>query len=330
MGRGADLLVIDDYFKNIEEALSETVRRKMYQWYLTTSQTRLSPTGAQVIIATRWHNNDLIGEVLKTAEETGEEWRVVSFPAIGDDGAALWPEQWPLSLLEPRRRQYVASGYPWMWEALYQQVPPETLDSEWPPEYFHDVYVDAFPPASERLITIVALDPSLGETDKSDYAAYVAICKGYDGLYYVDALIDRLDSSRIVSVGVEWMRDIQPDAFGCEVVLFQKLLLPLFQEALPSIGVSMNQVFGLKTKSMGSQYKDQKITRIRSLTEFFARRKFRFVRSPGTSLLLEQLKGFPVHKFKDGPDALEMGRRMADDLLAGAGINESHDEVLVA
>ncbi len=76
MGRGANVLIIDDYFKNIEEALSETVRRKMFQWYLTTSETRLTPDGAQVIIATRWHNEDLIGMVLKTAR-LRRLWRFV-------------------------------------------------------------------------------------------------------------------------------------------------------------------------------------------------------------------------------------------------------------
>lgn len=329
MGRGADLLIIDDYFKNIEAALSETIRRKMYQWYLTTAKTRLSPRGVQVIIATRWHHQDLIGEILKTAAVTGEEWRVVSFPAIGNDGAALWPEQWPLELLNPIRAGYYDGGYPWQWESLYQQIPPETLDSEWPPEYFQDIYVDSFPAPSERLITVVALDPSLGETDKSDYAAFVAVCKGHDGNYYVDALIDRLDSSRIVSAGVEWMRDIKPDAFGCETVLFQRLLLPLFEQALPSIGIDMSQVYGLKTTSMGSQYKNQKITRIRSLTEYFATRRIKLVRSPGTALLREQLLGFPAHKFKDGPDALEMARRFADDLLEGAGLAQP-EEVLFA
>jgi predicted phage terminase large subunit-like protein len=330
MGRGADLLIIDDYFKNVEEALSETIRRKMYQWYLTTSRSRLSPTGAQVIIATRWHFNDLIGEILATAEKTGEEWRTINFPAIGDDGAALWPEQWPLELLEPTKRGYYESGYPWMWEALYQQVPPETMDTEWPPEYFADIWSDYWPPENERVITVVALDPSVEESDKSDYSAFVAVCKGHDGKYYVDANIDRRDIALIVERGVEWMRDIRPDAFGCETNQFQKLLLPMFRRALPGIGIDSSQIFGIKNTSLGSRFKDQKRTRIRSLTRVLAEGRLKIRRSPGSSLLVEQLKGFPSHKHDDGPDALEMAIRLAEELLHGSGYAEPEPEVLYA
>lgn len=331
MGRGADLLIIDDYFKNVEEALSETVRRKMYQWYLTTSKSRLSPTGVQVIIATRWHYNDLIGEVLSTAEKTGEQWRVVSFPAINDAGEALWPEQWPLELLEPTRRGYCESGYPWMWEALYQQEPPATIDSEWPPEYFDGIWVNEWPAVSERLINVVALDPSMGENETSDYSAFVACCKGHDGIYYLDANIARRDISQIVDAGVAWMREIRPDAFGCETVQFQAMLLRDFRDALPSIGIDDSQIYGIKNNSLGSRFKDQKRTRIRAKwTKLLATGRVKIRRSPGSSLLVEQLRGFPSHKHDDGPDAGEMAMRLADELLAGAGLQEEVEEALYA
>ncbi len=42
MGRGADLLIVDDYCKNSEAALSETQRRKVHQWFMSTSSTRLT------------------------------------------------------------------------------------------------------------------------------------------------------------------------------------------------------------------------------------------------------------------------------------------------
>lgn len=328
MGRGADLLIIDDYFKNVEEALSEMVRRKMYQWYLTTSRTRLSPQGAQVIIATRWHYNDLIGEVLKMALVTGEEWRVVSFPAIGNDGAALWPEQWPLELLQPQRQSYYESGYPWMWEALYQQVPPETIDSEWPPEYFRDIYCDEWP--TDCLLTVVALDPSLGKTNKSDYSAFVAVGKGRNGVYYVDANIERRPTRQIVDDGITWMQRLRPDAFGCEANAFQELLRDMFVEALPTAGLTMTQVYGLHNgEGRNPGRVPPKLTRIRLLTPLLAAGRIKIRRSPGSALLLEQLKGFPSHKHDDGPDALEMAIRLCEELLHGTGY-EAHDEVLVA
>ncbi len=58
--------------------------------------------------------------------------------------------------------------------------------------------------------------------------------------------------------------------------------------------------------------------RIRLLTSLLATGRLRFKRhSPGVNLMIEQLRGFPNHKHDDGPDALEMGVRLADELLSG-------------
>jgi predicted phage terminase large subunit-like protein len=328
MGRGADLLVIDDYFKDVEAALSETQRTKLYQWYLSTSSTRLSPIGAIVIMATRWHPKDLIGMVLSEAEQTGEEWRLVSFPAIGSDGAALWPEQWSATALEAKRKSYYSSGYPWMWEALYQQNPPEVLDAEWPPEYFDNIWCDDWP--EDYHLCVVALDPSLGRTAKADYSAFVALKKGHDGVYYVDADIQRRPSDRIVRDGCLWMQRLRPDAFGCESVAFQDLLRGMFVEALPQAGMTMTQVFGIHggDNSIANGRVPPKITRIRLLTNLLATGRIKVRRgSPGGALLVEQLKGFPSHKHDDGPDALEMAIRLCEELLQGSGF-EAPPEML--
>lgn len=315
MGRGADLLIIDDYFKNVEAALSEAQRNKLYQWYLSTSGTRLSPTGAVLIIATRWHKQDLIGRVLAEAEQTGEDWRVVSFPAIGGDGGALWPEQWPLENLERKREGYNAAGYPWMWEALYQQVPPDVLDAEWPAHYFDGIMVDDWPDRSSRVLEVLVLDPSLGHTDKSDYSAFARVAKTKGGVYYVDANLDRRPSVQILADGLQMVREQRPDCFGCESNQFQELLKDMFMRELPSVGVPHHRTYGIHNHL-------PKVTRIRSLTSLLAGGRIKIRRSPGSSLLLEQLKGFPSHKHDDGPDVLEMGIRLCEELLQGSGHQE--------
>jgi len=116
-GRGAHLLLIDDPIKNREDADSETIRKKIKDWYTSTAYTRLMPGGKIVIIQTRWHEDDLSGWLLK--EHAHENWKVVNLPAISDDGQALWPEQYDIEALERIRR---AVG-PRDWSALYQQRP---------------------------------------------------------------------------------------------------------------------------------------------------------------------------------------------------------------
>jgi predicted phage terminase large subunit-like protein len=79
-GRGADIIVIDDPLKP-EEALSETQRKNVNEWYDNTLYSRQNDKtrGCLILIMQRLHEDDLVGHVLEQ-----EEWEVVSFPAIAE------------------------------------------------------------------------------------------------------------------------------------------------------------------------------------------------------------------------------------------------------
>lgn len=119
-GRGAHIALIDDPFKNREEADSEVRRETVWNWYTSTLRTRLMPGGAIILILTRWHEDDLAGRLLERARD---EWKVVELPAIRDEGTAneraLWPDWYPLDAL----RRIKADIGPRDWSALYQQKP---------------------------------------------------------------------------------------------------------------------------------------------------------------------------------------------------------------
>jgi predicted phage terminase large subunit-like protein len=123
-GRGADLLLIDDPLKDQEEASSDVIRGDLHDWYTAVAYPRLQPGAAVVLISTRWHEDDLAGRLLR--QSRGEGWDVLSLPAIAEKdesfrraGEALWPERFPLTLLEQMRRDVGAA----VWAALYQQRP---------------------------------------------------------------------------------------------------------------------------------------------------------------------------------------------------------------
>lgn len=119
-GRGADIAIIDDPVKDREEAESETIRAKVWDWYKSTLYTRLSPTGSVIVVMTRWHPGDLAGKLLaEAAKGTGDQWHVIKMPAIDGNGNPLWPERWPLEKLQ-EIKQAVGSHE---WAALYQQEP---------------------------------------------------------------------------------------------------------------------------------------------------------------------------------------------------------------
>lgn len=120
-GRGAHIALIDDPLKDREEADSERRRELVWDWYRSTLFTRLMPGGAIVLIQTRWHEDDLAGRLLEHEGriEDGGQWAVLELPAIDEEGAALWPEWYPVPVLE-RIKSTVG---PREWSALYQQQP---------------------------------------------------------------------------------------------------------------------------------------------------------------------------------------------------------------
>ncbi|HEX8106719.1 MAG TPA: terminase family protein [Kofleriaceae bacterium] len=122
-GRRADLGLIDDPIKTRQEADSERIRQTQWDWYINDFLTRLKPGARQILIQTRWHEDDLGGRIL---EREAEKWRVVKLPMLavsGSDplgrqpGDRLWPEWFTDEMVATARLDTRA------WNALYQQEP---------------------------------------------------------------------------------------------------------------------------------------------------------------------------------------------------------------
>ncbi len=129
-GRGADLLLMDDLVKDREQADSPTYRETLIDWYRSVARTRLQPGGAIVLIQTRWSATDFVAWLLQ--ETRHENWEVLSLPAMALErdplgrlpGEALWPEAYPISVLEETRATLGSRD----WNALYQQCPIDDAD----------------------------------------------------------------------------------------------------------------------------------------------------------------------------------------------------------
>lgn len=128
-GRAANCLIIDDFIKNSEEAMSPTIRNKHWDWYRSVAKTRMSPDGVILIVATRWHEDDLIGRILDSDEDN--EWHVIKLQGIAkpgdplgrEPGEALWPERYGRDFMLEQQRDLLTYWY----SSLYDQDPqPES------------------------------------------------------------------------------------------------------------------------------------------------------------------------------------------------------------
>lgn len=145
-GRGADVLIIDDYIKEPKEALNHAYLESLKTWFATVARTRLEPGAVVIIVATRWVPNDLHGHIerlearrhrkfykiikLKAisgkqdldADPTGQTW--VEDPSYPDligrpPGTPLFPERYNREALLDIIDELGARWF----EAMFQQNP---------------------------------------------------------------------------------------------------------------------------------------------------------------------------------------------------------------
>lgn len=186
-GRGSDLLVIDDIFRNRQDASSQAVRKMVLEWYRSTLRTRLMPGGSIIMVNTRWHEDDLIGHILtKQLEDAdGMQWEHLNFPAIDDQGHALWPERFPVEDLLQIKKDIGASEF----EALYQQnpTPPEgsIIKRDWI-KYYRQL-------PDKITVKIQSWDMAFKQTENSDYVVGQVWGLAGASCYLIDQVRARMD-----------------------------------------------------------------------------------------------------------------------------------------
>lgn len=195
-GQGMNIGIIDDPAKDYKTASSPTYQEAVIDWYDTTFFTRADPKiNGIIIILTRWHKDDLAGQLLKKAEEGGEQWRVVSFPMEAEKhevhelngkkyrlrkpGEILFPERMPQSFVDKAKQRGSL-----VWNALYQQRPTAKggglIKSEWFGEY------KELPPLKWRA---VYGDTAQKTKEVNDFSVFEHWGLGMDGYMYLIDMI---------------------------------------------------------------------------------------------------------------------------------------------
>ncbi len=194
MGKGANLLLMDDLVKGIEMASNVGLMEKQWEWFKTDVYPRLEPGASAIIIMTRWTTYDIIGMIEAEIKEdpTGpfDDWETINFPAyaIEDDvlgravGEPLFPERINKKMLD--RIKGVSNDH-WF-EAMYQGNPVpakgDIIDTDWIGEYEK-------PPNRRKLeMLIISADTAQKETEIADFTA-IGIWGILDGQYYLLDLI---------------------------------------------------------------------------------------------------------------------------------------------
>lgn len=225
-GSRVDVLIIDDVYKDAQDAWSSTVRENIADWYDTVAETRLHNDSKQLIVFTRWHEDDLAGRILQHQDG----WEIIKYEAIKtgaptemdprQPGTELWPERHSAEKLLERRDKN-----PYAFEALYQQNPSPKGGNYIKAEWFPIVEEKLLP---EGLRWDMWVDGAYTKNTNNDPTGIIVTSK-YNGRLYVKVFIEAylempqaidmiMQAAKIHGIGGASRVFIEPKATGKSLI----------------------------------------------------------------------------------------------------------------
>ena len=187
-GYGIDgCLVVDDPIKNRAEAESKTIRERAHQWLRDVALTRLHPGASVVVMATRWHPDDLSGRLIE------EGWEYINLPAVAEGegdplgrsvGEALAPSIRPREFLDAQRREVGE----YSWASLWQGRPRPRGGA-----VFHEPgFYSSLPTRGYR--GLFGLDLAYTAKTSADWSVCVELWAAGDKFYVVDVVRKQVEA----------------------------------------------------------------------------------------------------------------------------------------
>jgi predicted phage terminase large subunit-like protein len=217
------LMIIDDPLKDRADAESPTIRRKAVDWFIDVARSRRHPKTSILCMATRWHPEDLSGELitrgyqytnLKALAEgpVGDDGRVANDPLHRLPGEALFPELKPAGFFEEEQRDAYS------WNSLYQGEPRGRGASvfHWP-----DLGLDStcYTEVPREAYDRICIGADFAYTAKTHADWSVAVVLGAVGpVYYVLDVIRAQDEAAMFGARLKLLAQTYPDCTAAAYV----------------------------------------------------------------------------------------------------------------
>ncbi|SIL05655.1 terminase large subunit domain-containing protein [Mycobacteroides abscessus] len=232
-GFGADLLIVDDPVKDAAEADSAAHRKRILNEYRSSLSTRVHPGGSTLLGMTRWHENDLAGELLDAEPDL---WSHCNVPAVAETGIKDALDRRPgaamTSALGFTAEHYAAarrtSGER-AWYALYQGSPTTPAGG-----LVKSAWLDTWrlPVAPAGVIkTVIGVDPA--DSGQGDETGIVAASLSGDGTVALIADVSgRMTSDEWATRAVRLAIDVGASEIAVEAFATGTTYVRVVKEAL--------------------------------------------------------------------------------------------------
>lgn len=325
-GKRAELLICDDLIKDDEEASSQAMRDKAWNWFNKVALTRLTKVGRAVVVMTRWHHDDIIGR-LEDRKRRGLDtrgWEIVNLPAIAEandpmgrkPGEPLWEDLFPLRELEA-----IKGNDAHTWTSLYQGRPTPADGALYKREHFRyaRVFADHIEVARSKpiprsnLVAFSTGDLAVVEKTYADMSAF--------GHFLAD-----LHNGRLFMVGMERGQMDGPAILSTARRLAAAGFMPHFEKTayhlqLIQIGISQ----GIPIRMLEAD-KD-KVARAHPAVALFEAGRFFFAEgAPWLPDAESELLQFPAGRYKDVADVVSYGVRVFNSMLQTSGPSFEYEQ----
>lgn len=307
-GRGFKIGIVDDPFKNREEADSETIRESRYKWYQSTFSTREEGNSMIIFILTRWHDDDLAGRLLRDAavakrnDEPYEDWEIIQYKAIATEdethrkeGEALWERKFPLDKLLAKKA--VMGSYEF--SALYQQTPIDEENRKFKQAWFK--YREYDEVRTKNTYNVMTIDPR-GKKDiqlGKDFVGYTVNFVDTEGKWNIISTREKLSGTQLIDLMfTNWVR-YNLNKIGIEDNQFTQGLMVMIEEEMRRRNVYM-------TIELLKHGGTQKELRIEALVPRYEHGGIYHITMNGQNqcdILEEELKLFPKSSNDDASDS---------------------------
>ena len=303
-GRGANILIIDDPIKNREEADSELIRKKHWDWFTSTAYTRLEPNGKVILILTRWHLGDLAGLIMNNPE-FASKMKVIKFPAIAteDDeyrkqGEVLWKERYPLEEVESIKRGIGIYDF----SALYQQNPILSEDQEFKPNWFIERGWQEILTLNTR--NYLTIDTAVSKASSADYTGIVRNYVDRENKWNIKADRMRINPKELIDLLFVLNDQDRYEKIGIEKTIYFDAIKPFLDDEMRKRDKFLN-IIPLEHKQINKE------VRIRGLIPRYESRSIIHIEGECDNLK-DELLTFPKGMHDDILDALAYQSQIAE------------------
>jgi predicted phage terminase large subunit-like protein len=289
VGKHFDRIFADDLIDE-NNARTQHMREQVRTFFYKTLTPTLEPDGQFHIVGTRYHFDDIYGQLMSSDDEFVHQ----VIQALDDKGRSPWPQKYPAKKFETLRKAMGSVLFDTQFQCSTDKMRGGLFQWDWMPKLTNSEAAVRFGNNGQ---VYIGVDPSVGEKEQNDYFAMVCIRRVKREILVEEYFQDRLTFSQQLIKIAEWFDKYDPVNIAVEANAYQAVLAQQLAENYDRV------------RRRPIRTTKDKVTRAIKLSAKFESEEIFFREGQGP--LMDHLLLFPKGSHDDLFDALDLAVTLA-------------------